>query len=505
MSRKCFSGVSRYLVPVVVLVSLLTLLIPVSGVQADSVVAFPDPNLEAVIREAIGKPTGDIYQSDLVGLAYLDGQGRSITDLTGLEYCTDLVELYLINNQISDLSPLSGLTSLTYLYLSNNQISDLSPLSGLTSLILLYLSSNQISDLSPLSGLTSLTYLHLDANQISDLSPLSGLTGLTHLYLFENQISDLSPLSGLTSLKHLYLFENQISDLSPLSGLTNLTGLMLGANQISDISPLSGLTNLTLLYLLENQISDISPLSGLTSLTSLRLYDNQISDISPLSGLTNLTLLYLSRNQISDISPLSGLTNLTELLLGNNQISDIQPLVDNPGIASGDIVDLRANPLSSTSLDTYVPALEARGVTVYWDYTPPTTPVVTDDGATTESTSELHATWSSSDPESGIAEYQYAIGTTSGGTDILDWTSAGTSAEVTKTGLSLTVGNTYYFAVKAKNGDDLWSEVGVSDGIVSQAKSDGGMPVWAWVIIAVAVVAVLGAAAYLIRSRLAHG
>jgi hypothetical protein len=33
-------------------------------------------------------------------------------------------------------------------------------------------------------------------------------------------------------------------------------------------------------------------------------------------------------------------------------------------------------------------------------------------------------------------------------------------------GLNLTVGTTYYFAVKAQNGQGLWSEVGVSDGII---------------------------------------
>ncbi len=99
------------------------------------------------------------------------------------------------------------------------------------------------------------------------------------------------------------------------------------------------------------------------------------------------------------------------------------------------------------------------------DATPPTTPVVTDDGATTASTSTIHAIWSSSDTESCVAEYQYAIGTTPGGTDLADWTSVGTDTEVTKTGLSLAVGTTYYFAVKAKNGQDLWSAVGVSDGM----------------------------------------
>jgi len=100
-----------------------------------------------------------------------------------------------------------------------------------------------------------------------------------------------------------------------------------------------------------------------------------------------------------------------------------------------------------------------------FDTTPPTTPVVTDDGEYTSSTTSLHATWSSSDPESGIAEYQYAIGTSPGDTDVVDWTSAGTATGITHTGLDLLISSTYYFSVKARNGKGLWSAVGASDGI----------------------------------------
>ncbi|MDH4291462.1 MAG: leucine-rich repeat domain-containing protein, partial [Dehalococcoidia bacterium] len=164
------------------------------------------------------------------------------------------------------------------------------------------------------------------------------------------------------------LRENQISDISPLASVTSLTELSLKENQISDISPLASLTSLTELSLGENQISDISPVANLTSLTWLDLESNQISDISPLANanLTNLTELWLGGNQISDISPLANanLTNLTELGLGSNQISDIKPLVDNPGLGEGDYVYLRFNPLSDTSLNTYIPQLEARGVIV---------------------------------------------------------------------------------------------------------------------------------------------
>ena len=131
------------------------------------------------------------------------------------------------------------------------------------------------------------------------------------------------------------------------------------------------------------------------------------------------------------------------------------------------------------------------------DTTPPTTPVVTDEGATTTSTSQLYASWSSGDPESGIAEYQYAIGTTSGGTDVVDWTSAGTDTAVTRTELNLTAGTAYCFAVKARNGEGLWSSVGTSDGIIAQKSAvggNGGTPSWVWIVVGIvgAAVAVIG-------------
>lgn len=99
------------------------------------------------------------------------------------------------------------------------------------------------------------------------------------------------------------------------------------------------------------------------------------------------------------------------------------------------------------------------------DSTPPTAPVVTDEGAYTLSTSQLTASWTATDPQSGIAEYQYTIGTAPGQTDVAAWTSAGLNTSVTRTGLALSPGLFYYFTVKARNGANLWSAEGYSDGI----------------------------------------
>ena len=94
--------------------------------------------------------------------------------------------------------------------------------------------------------------------------------------------------------------------------------------------------------------------------------NNQIADLSPLCGFTSLTWLDLQHNQIIDIQPISGFTLLTWLDLEGNQIGDIEPLVSNPGMAPQDLLNLRGNPLSSGSVNTCIPALQARGVEVPW-------------------------------------------------------------------------------------------------------------------------------------------
>ena len=193
------------------------------------------------------------------------------------------------------------------------------------------------------------------------------MTTLTRLEAKNANISDLTGLEGATNLKSLRLGGNSISDIAPVTGLTNLKVLSLWANSISDISPVEALTNLTELNLSGNLISDISPVADLNQLTLLHLQSNRISDIAALASLTNLTALRLDRNSISDISVLSRLIQLTELRLNRNSLTDLSPLVANTGLRNGDTVDVRENPLSSTSIKTHIPILQSRGVTIKFD------------------------------------------------------------------------------------------------------------------------------------------
>jgi len=94
------------------------------------------------------------------------------------------------------------------------------------------------------------------------------------------------------------------------------------------------------------------------------------------------------------------------------------------------------------------------------DWTIPVCNTVNDgtgaDISTTTSATTLSANWeASSDPNSGIAKYWYAIGTTPGGTDVVGWTDNALTTTVTKSGLSLTDGQMYYFSIKTENGAGL--------------------------------------------------
>lgn len=177
----------------------------------NKVINFPDKNLELVIRDAISKPTGDIYKSDVEKMTSLDSSYHLIKNISGIENLTNLQTLSLDGNQISDISALQRLTNLQSLSLHDNKISDISALQGLIHLQTLFLSYNEISDISALQDLTDLQWLSLDFNKISDIGALKELTNLQVLQLDDNAISNIDALKGLTKLQDLGISDNAIS------------------------------------------------------------------------------------------------------------------------------------------------------------------------------------------------------------------------------------------------------------------------------------------------------
>jgi hypothetical protein len=200
------------------------------AVASEVPIVFPDAGLEAAVRSSlpVPKPTGTIYQSDLNTLTSLDADECDISNLSGMEHCTSLIDIQLRKNNISDVSQLYSLPVLMFLDLGENQISEISPLASLTGLVSLSLDHNNISDISALSSLSGLSVLYLGKNLISDISALEALTSLSALLLEYNQITDISPLvanSGLESgdyvslvYNYLDLTDGAVEDIATLSG-----------------------------------------------------------------------------------------------------------------------------------------------------------------------------------------------------------------------------------------------------------------------------------------------
>lgn len=100
------------------------------------------------------------------------------------------------------------------------------------------------------------------------------------------------------------------------------------------------------------------------------------------------------------------------------------------------------------------------------DNTAPVMGSVTDDTYTTSTTS-LSGAWSATDSDSGVTRYEYAVGTdrVTALNDIKNWTDAGTATSAGISGLSLTIGQTYYVSVRATNGVGVTSAPMSSSGV----------------------------------------
>jgi hypothetical protein len=105
-------------------------------------------------------------------------------------------------------------------------------------------------------------------------------------------------------------------------------------------------------------------------------------------------------------------------------------------------------------------------------------------------------TWTTN--EAATSQIEYGLTGEYGSTTTLD-TNLVTSHSVELAGLK--AGKTYHYRVISKDAANNQAVSG--DNTFTMTAGSGGMPVWAWVLIALGVVGVLGAAAYLIRGRLA--
>jgi internalin A len=315
------------------------LLCSIGRVRGQTYVDFPDPNLEAAVRNTLGIPTGPLTASDVRALTYLYAGRMQITNLSGLEYATNLTTLSLPYNALSDVSMVARLGNLLYLNLQHNDLGDVQALAGLSHLLSLDCSMNVVRDAAPLLALTNLTSLAIGHNPLTNSPVVAGLVSLGHLYMDQLSITDPGFLNGLTNLTTLDLARNQIGMLPPLPGLQQLTSLSLEANPLTNGAALANLSNLDTLVLNYCALADVGSIPQLTRLQCLYLGYNYPSDVAPLAGMTNLDVLAVTGNAISNAAVLGSLTKLTGLHAASCLLTNIDFVASLSGLETLNVYD----------------------------------------------------------------------------------------------------------------------------------------------------------------------
>lgn len=176
-------------------IALSLLVTIVSGsIAFAQIVEIPDPNLREAVRETLNLPADTaITREAMLQLSDLDVKGRGVSDLTGLEFATNLTRLKLRKNPILNFAPVAHLTRLKELGASYCGLTDISPIAHLAEIEVLSLYANNITDIAPLANLTKLRWLRIERNRIVDHGPLHSLN-LEHFTHDLETPCDMAPL-----------------------------------------------------------------------------------------------------------------------------------------------------------------------------------------------------------------------------------------------------------------------------------------------------------------------
>ncbi len=292
---------------------------------------FPDTKFIGALLSLY--PKGYITSSDVNNRTSLTVSGKSITDLTGINYFSELTYLDCCSNAIKSLSSLpSKLTSLncsgnaitsltslpsklTILNCSNNHITTFGLLPN--SLQELYCSNNYFSDSFTLVGCDALKKLDMSnnwyvskitcSNQALTMLNVLGCNNLTTLDCHNNQLTEL--VSKLpASLQNLDCSNNKLSGSVYFVDHTALKTLNISNNP-----------NITTLQCDNLSLTSLT-VYGCTAMTKLNCYNNQLTELRLLPN--SLKVIDCRQNQLSSLS-VSDLTALEGLYCDNNKLTSL--------------------------------------------------------------------------------------------------------------------------------------------------------------------------------------
>ncbi|MBR0493400.1 MAG: leucine-rich repeat domain-containing protein [Muribaculaceae bacterium] len=297
---------------------LITVLMAALAARADVAINatnFPDANFRNYLMSEY--PSGTITTAQLNARTELILEYKGISNMTGVQYFTQLKKLSLYGNNLTSIN-VRALTKLTYLNLGKNKLTSIN-VDNNTALEQLYLQSNQLtsvtveflSDLRTLwvSQNPNLTNLECACNDLSNFD-IYNCTALQNLSCFNNpHLNTIYNLESCTALTHLDCEDCAITELPGVANMTNLQTLWACNNQLTSLN----VSNLSQLKKLN--------VSGNTSLTELDCSECNLT-LLDVTGCTALSFLNCNYNQLTDLD-ISGCTGLELISAHSNQIASM--------------------------------------------------------------------------------------------------------------------------------------------------------------------------------------
>ena len=288
-----------------VMVMLLAMLMPSISSAATGEVVIKDSKLKAAIvqQEIDANKDGIITQEEMKELTHIDIPD-GVTDLTGLEYATNLeITTIKYNNKMPDLSKVNS-TAVHVDISGATTTVKLDFLKNVEKLSVVSIFSNDEKDsidgdYSALSEIRMLQCLNLGRGVgIQSIKELGHLDNLLCLDITGNpaldEILDFSGVGELKRLQQLTIRGKIVQNISELSKVNNLAIVCFeNVDGISDLSALSNSEQLTYVEICSTDLSDLSFLKNKQRLEYLSIMDSPIKYMDDRKTLLQLILMLM--------------------------------------------------------------------------------------------------------------------------------------------------------------------------------------------------------------------
>ena len=329
-------------------------------------IAFADSGIEAAVRAQLNRPTGPVFDTDVVAITFLDAPRRGVQSLADLQHMPNLKRLHLQDNKLASLADLPLLNHLSELYLDGNQITSFAGTPSLPELGRLHARHNRIGTLAGMPSLPVLWELFLENNQLVSLTGMPELPNLGRLNLAYNQLTGVAGLPNQMDMGYLNLSGNALQSLAGMPKYRSMNTLDISFNQLTTAQGLYTATSILQLYAEHNQLESlavISQLGGLQVLSvganrlrsladapfspdvrDLDVSQNQLSSLAGVENYPNLLRLNAAGNCLQSLGVLAGLGRLYWMSLAGNGLASLADFPRMPGLQS---LDLSCNQLTT--------------------------------------------------------------------------------------------------------------------------------------------------------------